>query len=63
MTLNPQFFRQTDIADVPGPPRELIGYGEHLPRVRWANGAKVAVQIVVNYEEGSEKTFAMGESL
>jgi hypothetical protein len=49
MTLNPQFFRQTDIADVPGPPRELVGYGEHLPRVRWANGAKVAVQIVVNY--------------
>src|ERR1700680_4613572 len=63
MTLNPQFFRQTDIAGVPGPPRELIGYGEHLPRVRWANGAKVAVQIVVNYEEGSEKTFAMGDKV
>src|ERR1700686_4630479 len=63
MTLNPQFFRQTDIADVPGPPRELIGYGEHLPRVRWQNGAKVAVQIVINYEEGSEKTFAMGDQM
>jgi peptidoglycan/xylan/chitin deacetylase (PgdA/CDA1 family) len=63
MTLNPQFFRQTDIANVPGPPRELVGYGEHLPRVRWANGAKVAVQIVVNYEEGSEKTFAMGDQV
>ena len=63
MTLNPQFFRQTDIADVPGPPRELVGYGEHLPRVRWSKGAKVAVQIVVNYEEGSEKTFAMGDQV
>src|SRR6202521_245863 len=63
MTLNPKFFRQMDIADVPGPPRELTGYGEHLPRVRWANGAKVAVQIVVNYEEGSEKTFAMGDKV
>ena len=63
MTLNPQFFRQTDIADVPGPPRELVGYGERLPRVRWANGAKAAVQIVVNYEEGSEKTFAMGDQV
>ena len=46
---------------IPGPPRDLIGYGEHPPRVRWHNDAKVAVQIVVNYEEGSEKTFAMGD--
>ena len=63
MTLNPQFFRQTDIDDVPGLPRELVGYGEHPPRVRWHNDAKVAVQIVVNYEEGSEKTFAMGDQV
>src|SRR5258708_15715425 len=63
MALNPQFFRQTDVADVPGPPRELVGYGEHPPRVRWQNGAKVAVQVVVNYEEGSEKTFAMGDQV
>ena len=27
----------------------------------WPGGARVAVQIVVNYEEGSEKTFAMGD--
>jgi peptidoglycan/xylan/chitin deacetylase (PgdA/CDA1 family) len=63
MTLNPQFFRNTDIDGVPGPPRELVGYGEHPPRVRWHGGAKVAVQIVVNYEEGSEKTFAMGDGM
>ena len=43
--------------------RELIGYGEHPPRVRWKDGAKVAVQIVINYEEGSEKTFAMGDQV
>src|ERR1700754_4876096 len=61
MTLNPQFFQQTDVEGIPGPPRDLIGYGEHPPRVRWQNGAKVAVQVVVNYEEGSEKTFAMGD--
>ena len=61
MTLNPQFFRQTDIDTVPGPRRELVGYGEHPPRVRWQNDAKVAIQIVVNYEEGSEKSFAMGD--
>ena len=29
----------------------------------WQNGAKVAVQVVVNYEEGSEKTFAMGDKM
>ena len=63
MNRNPQFFRQTDIDGVPGLPRELIGYGEHPPRVRWQNGAKVAVQVVVNYEEGSEKTFAMGDQV
>ena len=63
MKLNPQFFRQTDIDNVPGLPRELIGYGEHPPRVRWKDGAKVAVQIVINYEEGSEKTFAMGDQV
>jgi peptidoglycan/xylan/chitin deacetylase (PgdA/CDA1 family) len=60
MTLDPQFFMTTDVS-VAGPPRELVGYGEHPPRVRWENDAKVAVQIVVNYEEGSEKTFAMGD--
>jgi peptidoglycan/xylan/chitin deacetylase (PgdA/CDA1 family) len=61
--MNPQFFRQTDVDDVPGPPRELVGYGEHPPRVRWQDDAKVAVQIVVNYEEGSEKSFAMGDQV
>jgi peptidoglycan/xylan/chitin deacetylase (PgdA/CDA1 family) len=59
---DPQFFMRADIP-VEGPPRELVGYGEHPPRVRWGNDAKVAVQIVVNYEEGSEKTFAMGDGV
>src|SRR6185436_6719510 len=31
--------------------------------IRWQNDAKVAVQIVVNYEEGSEKSFAMGDGV
>ena len=55
-----QFFRNSDLP-VEGPPRELVGYGERPPKVRWENDARVAVQIVVNYEEGSEKTFAMGD--
>jgi peptidoglycan/xylan/chitin deacetylase (PgdA/CDA1 family) len=60
MPFDPQFFQSRDFP-VEGPPRELVGYGEHPPTVRWENDAKVAVQIVVNYEEGSEKTFAMGD--
>ena len=64
MTRNAQFFRTTDLTSgVAGPPRELVGYGERPPRVRWTNGAKVAIQIVVNYEEGSEKSFAMGDQI
>src|SRR5215475_12423122 len=64
MPLNQQFFQRTDNTEnVAGPPRELVGYGEHPPRVRWQNGAKVAVQIVINYEEGSEKTYAMGDQV
>ncbi|MBW4077809.1 MAG: polysaccharide deacetylase family protein, partial [Acidobacteria bacterium] len=64
MKMNEQFFRRTDLEDgVPGPRRELVGYGEHPPVVRWAKDAKVAIQIVINYEEGSEKTFAMGDGV
>ena len=64
MKMNDQFFRRTDLAEgIPGPPRDLVGYGEHPPVVRWTNDAKVAIQIVINYEEGSEKTFAMGDGV
>ncbi len=59
-----QFFRRTD-SEVAGPPREIAGYGEHPPRSagRAGGDAKVAIQLVVNYEEGSEKTFAMGDGV
>src|SRR5699024_3442309 len=56
-----RFLRSTDLANVPGPDRELRGYGEKPPVIRWANGAKVAVNIVINLEEGSELTYAMGD--
>ena len=41
-------------ADVPGPKRVLIGYGASPPGVVWPNDATLALNIVVNYEEGSE---------
>ncbi|HZO79164.1 MAG TPA: polysaccharide deacetylase family protein [Solirubrobacteraceae bacterium] len=62
MNFDPQFFQSRDFP-VEGPRRELVGYGEHPPRVRWEGEARVAVQIVINYEEGSEKTFAMGDGV
>jgi allantoinase len=34
--------------------RDLIGYGETPPEVGWPGGARVAVNMVINYEEGSE---------
>lgn len=65
MTFDPNspFLRRDDVPGFEGPPRELIGYGEHPPKVEWEGGARVAVQVVVNYEEGSEKTFAMGDGV
>lgn len=47
--------------DVPGPKRNLVGYGRHGPRVRWPNDARVAVSFVINYEEGSEYTHPAGD--
>jgi len=44
-----------------GPPRDLVGYGRHLPKVRWPNGERVVVSLCLNYEEGSERTFAAGD--
>ncbi|MYR05917.1 allantoinase PuuE [Gordonia sp. SID5947] len=35
-------------------PRDLIGYGVTSPDPRWPGGARIAVQFVLNYEEGSE---------
>ena len=31
--------------------RDLIGYGNHPPSFKWPNGANLAVQFVLNYEE------------
>lgn len=36
--------------------RDFVGYGEHPPNVEWPNGARLAVSIGINYEEGSEQS-------
>lgn len=42
--------------------RDLIGYGAHPPDPRWPDGAKIAVQIVLNYEEGGENCILHGDA-
>ena len=41
--------------------RDFIGYGNNLPQVRWPNDARIAVSLVVNYEEGSEHSLLDGD--
>jgi peptidoglycan/xylan/chitin deacetylase (PgdA/CDA1 family) len=42
--------------------RDLHGYGGKWPDVRWPGGARVAVSIVVNFEEGGELTVSGGDA-
>ena len=42
--------------------RDFIGYGPTPPVVRWPNEGRIAVSIVVNYEEGSEYSLLDGDS-
>ena len=42
-------------------PRDLVGYGRNPPDPRWPNGARLAVQFVINYEEGGENCILHGD--
>ena len=42
-------------------PRDLIGYGAHPPDPKWPNGARLALNLVLNYEEGSEYSVPDGD--
>lgn len=39
----------------------MIGYGKNLPKVEWPNNARIAVNIAVNYEAGSERSIEYGD--
>jgi len=43
-------------------PRDLVGYGQHPPDPRWPGGARLALSIVVNYEEGGERNVLHGDT-
>ena len=42
--------------------RDLVGYGATPPDPRWPGGARLALQIVVNYEEGGERSVLHGDA-
>ena len=42
-------------------PRDLIGYGRDLPDPQWPQGAKLAINFVINYEEGAESAISNGD--
>jgi putative urate catabolism protein len=43
-------------------PRDMIGYGRNPPDPKWPRGARVAVQFVINYEEGGENNILHGDA-
>jgi putative urate catabolism protein len=42
--------------------RDFVGYGRTPPQANWPNGARIAVQIVLNYEEGAENSILHGDA-
>jgi putative urate catabolism protein len=52
--------RWTAMTHVPYP-RDLIGYGRTPPDPRWPGNARIAVQFVINYEEGGESSILHGD--
>ena len=43
-------------------PRDLIGYGRNPPHAHWPGKARIALQFVLNYEEGSENSILHGDA-
>jgi putative urate catabolism protein len=43
-------------------PRDLAGYGRDPPHARWPNGARIALQFVLNHEEGAENSVLHGDA-
>lgn len=43
-------------------PRNMIGYGPRAPDAQWPDGAKIAISLVLNYEEGGENNILHGDA-
>ena len=42
--------------------RDFVGYGKDYPKIAWPNKARIAISLVVNYEEGSERSLLYGDA-
>ena len=42
-------------------PRDMLGYGARVPKGTWPGGARIALQFVINYEEGAENCVLHGD--
>lgn len=43
-------------------PRDMVGYGARVPKANWPDGARIALNFVVNYEEGGENNILHGDA-
>ena len=43
-------------------PRDMVGYGRTPPFADWPGGARIALQFVINYEEGGENNILHGDA-
>jgi putative urate catabolism protein len=43
-------------------PRDMVGYGETPPKANWSDGARIALNFVINYEEGGENNILHGDA-
>ena len=43
-------------------PRDLLGYGRNRPDILWPNGARLAISLVLNFEEGAELAVEQGDA-
>jgi allantoinase len=50
------------ISDEENYPRDLIGYGQNPPKADWPGNARIALQFVLNYEEGGESNVLHGDA-
>ena len=42
--------------------RDLVGYGRDRPDIIWPNGARIAISLALNFEEGAELSVEQGDS-
>jgi len=43
-------------------PRDMVGYGQNPPHAKWPGNARIALQFVINYEEGAENNILHGDA-